>query len=220
MSTPITEEHKYAVNWWKSAHGNGSQYFPKMQQHWNWKIYTRDDLWLKDTIDLSPKDVCLEIGCGYGQWMIPLSKLVGKVHGFDIHPHLGEVASQKFEEHEVNNCEMRIGDGFSIPYTDPIYTVVYSISVFQHMPRSAAKNYMELSRDLALPGATGMFHFRHATPNFADGPYSKDIEVQHRGDWSVGWTKEQCEEAANETGWGVIEARVQGQSVMLITTNP
>lgn len=215
----MTPEHEFAIAWWKRKHGDGTRYFPDMDQHRNWHIYTEEDLWLKDAVTLSTRDICLEIGCGYGQWMIPLSYHVAEVYGFDIHPYLKTKAEEKFVEHGRTNCFVLTGDGANIPFepkwNDPRPSLIYSISVFQHMPRSAVLNYLQQARKILATGGRGMFHFRHATPNHADGPYADDIKNGHEGDWSVGWSVDQILAAALATGWEHARCQVLGQMVLL-----
>lgn len=186
----------FAIKWWRERHQKG--YFPRMTQHLDWKIYDEMRPWFLEHARPQKDDVALEIGCGYGQWMIPLSRLVNSVYGFDIHPSLVIKAKEKFEEHKVTNCSMWLGDGKHIPFAEDRFSLVYSISVFQHMPRAIVRGYIQEADRVMLPGAKGLFHFRAAN---GIGPYSEDIYENHTGDWSVGWTQEEISDLGQEMEW-------------------
>lgn len=205
----------YAIEWWKNRHKVG--YFPKMDQHRDWRIYDAMPSWFVEHAQPKAVDHCLEIGCGYGEWMIPLSKMVATVNGFDIHPSILEKAREKFAEHRVENCRVTQGDGLTIP-TMVIgkenygYDLVYSISVFQHMPRSIVRRYMRGAREVLASTGRVLFHFRFAG---GGGTWSDDITEHHRRDWSVGWTEAQIAEAAKEAGF-LGNVHVMGQFAIFV----
>jgi len=198
----------YALGWWKNRHKQG--YFPTMEQHWNWKLYDHLEPWFLEFAEPKADDVALEIGCGYGQWMAPLSKLVKAVYGFDIHESLVSKAAEKLLA--FPNAHMVLGDGTSIPLIlrQP-YALVYSISVFQHMPRDIVRMYLRETKRILAPNGRAVFHFRHAD---GKGPYSEDIVDQHKGDWSVGWTEEEARQECSAAGLNVVRVS-KGQSLIV-----
>jgi SAM-dependent methyltransferase len=207
----MTEADQFAIAWWKRRHEN--VYFPTMDQHYNWRLYDAMPGWFTEAVKPVSSDDALEIGCGYGQWVAPLSKMVRSVAGFDIHQTLVD----KFNEQlaDFRNVTMKLGDGLTIPFADKSFSLVYSIAVFQHMPRSIVLNYFkEAARVLKTDGRAFM-HFR-----FADGigPYSDDIVADHRGDWSVGWTEQQAIDAAESVGW--VGKTIAGGDTLLLTARP
>lgn len=182
---------QWSIEWWKGRHDR--TYFPVMKQHKNWAIYEEMRPWFLENARPTKEDTALEIGCGYGEWMIPLSRLVKTVDGFDIHELLVRKAEEKFKEYGVDNATMVLGNGFDIPYPDNRFSLVYSISVFQHMPRDTVVRYMEETVRVLQPKGRFFHYFRFAN---GIGPYSDDIEVEHTGDFSVGWTEEEVKELA------------------------
>lgn len=55
--------------------------------------------------------VLLDIGCGYGTFLIPAASLVkNKVIGIDIEDKMIEICRGKIQEHETNNIELLHGD--------------------------------------------------------------------------------------------------------------
>ena len=200
----------FSINWWKGRHEAPDAYFPKMEQHWNWRLYEEMPGWFLKMAKPQPGDVVLEIGCGYGQWMAPLSKLVQWVDGFDIHPSL----AVKFVEQMAafRNTNMMVGNGTVIPFPGP-YSLVYSISVFQHMPRAIVYEYFKEIKRVLTPDGRALLHFRYADN---DGPYADDIVIDHAGDWSVGWTKEEADAVCQETGLKITEHEAGGHSLIIL----
>ncbi len=187
---------KWSLASWKERHEQG--YFPNSDQHRDWKVYKEVPDWLASRVRST--DNCLEIGCGYGEWMIPLSPTVNYIHGIDIHPGLVNKASELFDKHKVYNCSVYMNDGVSIPFGDKDFSFIYSISVFQHLPRVMVQGYLEESVRVAKPGATILHHFRNADNVGPYPPLSKDIKENHTGDFSVGWTKKEIIAAGKKAG--------------------
>lgn len=189
----------WSVSSWKDRHNKG--YFPNSEQHKEWKVYNE---LTKEFLDIAQpifEDTALEIGCGYGEWMIPLSRLVKSVHGFDIHPEPLKKAIELFDQHKIYNCSVGLGNGVTI--TGPRYSLVYSISVFQHLPRIIVQQYLNQTLLLLAPGGRCVHHFRNKTEY--EGLPANDIELNHTGDFSCGWTKEEVEIAANKAGFNNIK---------------
>ena len=130
------ETEETAVEWslrtWQERHDKG--YFPTSIQHHDWYVYPSPPKWFAEYAAPTPDDVVCEIGAGYGEWMIPIAPTVTEICGFDIAPNLVSMAAAKFAEHGADNARMCMGDGTSIPFARESFSLVYSISVFQHIP--------------------------------------------------------------------------------------
>jgi cyclopropane fatty-acyl-phospholipid synthase-like methyltransferase len=199
---------EWSIGWWRDRHRKG--YFPAMEQHRNWRLYDAMPEWFMDLAKPTAHDRALEIGCGYGEWMAPLSALVASVDGFDIHPNL--VAQFKQGMAEFENARMRLGDGRTIPFEGP-YSLIYSISVFQHMPRATVATYIDQSARLLGFEGRAVFHFRAAD---GDGPYSEDIYVNHSGDFSVGWTLEEVTETVRAAKLSITDHYAADHSLVVL----
>lgn len=209
----IAPEVDWSIEWWKRRHDKG--YFQGMPQHAGWKLYDAMPGWFMEFVKPVPDDVALEIGCGYGEWMAPLSKLVRTVYGVDIHPVLLNAFNQRLGR--MPNVHMHLTDGKSIPYPDGGFSIVYSISVFQHMPRATVHGYLKESVRMLMPGGRAAFHFRGADEG--TGPYSADIVVDHDKlgrDFSVGWTMDEVSNAMRIANFPEREILDYGQSIIAI----
>ncbi len=201
MGTPAMHDapdaDRWSVEWWKWRHD--ISYFPAMEQHKDWKVYGEEDLWFLPRLELTGSEKVLEIGCGYGQWMIPLSKHCGMVVGVDLHPSLWHKASEKFRDHlgDDHNCSMLLSNGRSLPFEDDQFQRVYCISVFQHITRSLVKGYLKETTRVLKPGGLALFHFLSDQCGL---DYDKDIVKDHQGTFSVGWSDKEIDEACKEAG--------------------
>ncbi|MDO8610751.1 MAG: class I SAM-dependent methyltransferase, partial [bacterium] len=75
----------------------------------------------------------LEIGCGIGRILIPMSKVFGKVIGVDISPEM----IQQGQEHvkNISNCMMLECNGTDLSiFPNDSFDFCYSFIVFQHIP--------------------------------------------------------------------------------------
>lgn len=188
----------WSLRTWKDRHNKG--YFPRSEEHANWLVYDAMLPWFIEFANPTITDTALEIGCGYGQWMIPLSKHVAHVSGFDIHPVPVAKAIEKFSEHQVFNASVGLGFGDKIAYANDSFSLVYSISVFQHLPRLMVGSYLAETLRVLKQGGRCLHHFRNMNNV---GPYptpAKDIVIDHKGDFSCGWTAKEVADAAINAG--------------------
>lgn len=200
-NTKQTQES--AVDWslrtWKERHDRG--YFPRSEQHRNWKVYNHVPDWLAEVAGMLPSpSLALEIGCGYGEWMIPLSRLVTHVEGVDIHRNLVHKSRELFTLHNVSNAVVSLSNGITVPHPDSTFDLVYSISVMQHLPREIVHGYMRESMRVLRPQGIVAHHFRDANDVGNYPPLADDIVANHTGDFSCGWTESQILESVEEAG--------------------
>lgn len=185
---------EWSVEWWKHRHE--LSYFPAMETHLNWKVYDEMFPWFLDNAEMRPDDTALEIGAGYGEWMVPMSRHVKSITGVDLHQSLVDKAAEILVD--IPHAKMLLSDGTTLPFKDNLFSFVYSISVFQHIPRSIVAGYFRETNRVLQPGGRLLFHFRWAD---GVGEYSSDIVADHTGDFSVGWTAEEAMEAAKAVGF-------------------
>jgi SAM-dependent methyltransferase len=75
----------------------------------------------------------LEIGCGPGRLMAPLSRRFRQVHGVDVSDEMVRLARRNLRG--FPNAHVHFGDGASLTaFADESFDFVYSYAVFQHIP--------------------------------------------------------------------------------------
>jgi SAM-dependent methyltransferase len=78
----------------------------------------------------------LEIGCGPGRLMRPMSWNFGEIHGVDVSDEMIRLAERTLKG--VPNAFPRVTDGTDLScYADEFFDYVYSYAVFQHIPSAA-----------------------------------------------------------------------------------
>lgn len=102
----------------------------------------------------------LEYGCGVGRLMEPLSRRFGKIHGIDISDEMVKLGRQRLQGSQFSFHVLENG---GLPFSDGCFDLVYSMHVFQHMPRSSFRSIMpEIARARVLkPGGLFLFHIMH-----------------------------------------------------------
>jgi SAM-dependent methyltransferase len=106
----------------------------------------------------------LEIGCGPGRLVRPLSRHFGEIHGVDVSDEMIGLARERLGD--IPHAHFHTTDGASLPqFADESFDFIYSYAVFQHIPsRDVVLEYMREIRRLLKPG--GVFHgqFNGAAP--------------------------------------------------------
>ncbi len=75
----------------------------------------------------------LEIGCGPGRVMLPMSLRFGEIHGVDISEEMIRLARERLAA--VPNAHVQVNSGADLDaFADEWFDFVYSYAVFQHIP--------------------------------------------------------------------------------------
>jgi SAM-dependent methyltransferase len=98
----------------------------------------------------------LEIGCGPGRLMKPLSRHFGEIHGVDVSDEMIRLARERLAD--IPHAHFHATNGASLrQFADESFEFVYSYAVFQHIPsRDVVLEYMREIRRVLKPG--GIFH--------------------------------------------------------------
>jgi ubiquinone/menaquinone biosynthesis C-methylase UbiE len=94
----------------------------------------------------------LDVGCGPGRIIQVLAPRFGEVHGVDVSDEMLRLGRERLKEHP--NVQLHRLEGTHLkPFADGTFQVMWSYSVFYHMPRSLYYSYLkELSRVMAPGG--------------------------------------------------------------------
>jgi SAM-dependent methyltransferase len=100
--------------------------------------------------DPSPR--ALEIGCGPGRLMKPLSRHFAEIHGVDVSDEMIRLARERLRD--VPHAHVQATNGASLgQFADQTFDFVYSYAVFQHIPsRGVVLEYMNEIRRVLKPG--------------------------------------------------------------------
>jgi SAM-dependent methyltransferase len=94
----------------------------------------------------------LEIGCGPGRLIRPMSRNFGELHGVDVSDEMIRLAQERFGA--SRSIHLRVTDGAGLsPLAADYFDFVYSYAVFQHIPsREVVLNYFDEIRRVLKDG--------------------------------------------------------------------
>jgi len=88
--------------------------------------------WELRRIPLENRMRALEIGCGPGRLMRPMSRHFVEIHGVDVSDEMVALAKQKLRD--ISHAHPHATDGASLrQFPDQHFDFVYSYAVFQHI---------------------------------------------------------------------------------------
>src|SRR6476469_3720988 len=101
---------------------------------------------------LSRRDAALEIGCGPGRLMRPLSRYFAEIHGVDVSDEMIRLAGERLRG--VPNAHPHHSSGVDLElFRDKSFDFVYSYAVFQHIPsRNVVFSYLREAWRVLKPG--------------------------------------------------------------------
>ncbi|HMC59997.1 MAG TPA: methyltransferase domain-containing protein, partial [Candidatus Solibacter sp.] len=98
------------------------------------------------------RDAALEIGCGPGRLMRPLSAHFREIHGVDVSDEMIRLAKERL--HNTPNAHAHHSSGSDLAmFPDEKFDFVYSFAVFQHIPsRDVVFSYLREARRVLKTG--------------------------------------------------------------------
>ena len=101
---------------------------------------------------LRARHAALEIGCGPGRLMLPMSRRFDEVHGVDVSDEMVRLAGQRLRG--APNAYPRVSSGGDLAdFPEDRFDFVYSYAVFQHIPsREVVFNYLREARRVLKTG--------------------------------------------------------------------
>ena len=87
----------------------------------------------------------LEIGCGPGRLMRPMSRHFVEIHGVDVSDEMIALAREKLSD--IPHAHPQVSDGSSLAaFADESFDFVYSYAVFQHIPSREVGSHISATR--------------------------------------------------------------------------
>ena len=106
----------------------------------------------------------LEIGCGPGRLMLPMSAHFGEIHGIDISEEMAARAREALRGVPHAHVHITPGDGLGI-FPPEYFDFIYSYIVFQHIPDPAiVLNYLREARRTLKTGGVLCCQLRGVPP--------------------------------------------------------
>ncbi len=101
---------------------------------------------------LRARDAALEIGCGPGRLLRPMSRHFGEIHGVDVSDEMVGIARERLRN--TPSAHAHVGSGSSLEmFPDGKFDFVYSYAVFQHIPSGEVVfNYLREAFRVLRPG--------------------------------------------------------------------
>ena len=152
----------------------------------------------------------LEIGCGIGRILIPMSEKFHKVVGIDISNEMIKVGKQKTKKHP--NCEFLVSNGKDLAdLPSGFFNFCYSFIVFQHIPdKDIIKNYMRDIHRVLKPNSCfcfqvkGIYEIDPIKFRLLDKINHEESHI-HNTWFGVQFSSKEIHEIADEFGFKVIE---------------
>jgi len=100
----------------------------------------------------------LEIGCGPGRLMKPLSRIFGEIHGVDVSDEMIALAKERLKP--ISHAHAHVGSGADLRlFADESFDFIYSYAVFQHIPsKEVVFSYLADAARVLKPG--GLMRFQ------------------------------------------------------------
>jgi SAM-dependent methyltransferase len=98
------------------------------------------------------RDAALEIGCGPGRLMRPMSRNFAEIHGVDVSDEMIRLARERLRDTPTAHPHHSSGSDLAL-FPDEKFDFVYSYAVFQHIPsREVVFNYLCEARRVLKTG--------------------------------------------------------------------
>jgi SAM-dependent methyltransferase len=117
--------------------------------------------WVLSRVPLAERGAwrALEVGCGPGRLMRPMSRHFVEIHGVDVSDEMIALSKEKLGD--IPSAHTQVSDGSTLPmFADESFEFVYSYAVFQHIPaREVIVSYLREIHRVMKTGGLAVLHF-------------------------------------------------------------
>ena len=128
----------------------------------------------------------LEIGCGPGRLMKPLSAQFGEIHGVDVADEMIAIARRRLAS--IPHAHPHVGSGADLrQFADDSFDFLYSYAVFQHIPaKQVVLSYLQDAARVLKPGGLMRFQVNNldAARTAAETWHGCSIEAEEIRDYA------------------------------------
>lgn len=100
----------------------------------------------------------IDIGCGWGRWMMSAAQAGWKPYGVDIKPEAAGAANRVLRNHQQAGMAVA-GNLTALPFPDSYFDLAFSYSVLQHVSRQRAAACLGEILRVLKPGGRCMIEF-------------------------------------------------------------
>lgn len=147
----------------------------------------------------------LEIGCGIGRLLVPLTERFDRVLGCDVSPEMIRMAADYLKDQP--KIHVWTNDGLTLdPLKDGEIDFVYSYITFQHIPdRSIVEGYVRESYRVLAPG--GIFYYQvvpiYQSPEMIEYERTRDLST-----WiGYHWEEEDAIAMTTKAGFEILRSQ-------------
>jgi SAM-dependent methyltransferase len=139
-------------------------------------------VWLPRLFDFRTGSVGLDLGCGFGRTLAWMHSWFDQMIGVDVSQHAIDLARQRLQG--VANVQLMVSDGAKLPLTiaDGSVDLIYSLNLFEHIPRSFTKSYLRDFARVLAPGGRAVF-------NLLSGVRQLQRSGRYGSEWSIGYSQ-------------------------------
>lgn len=129
--------------------------------------------------------VLLDVGCGYGTFLIPAAKIVNRVIGIDIDDEMIQACRKKLKQQRLENAELLhwdISKEENHIETQYIGTIDY-ICLFNILHCESPTDLLKIAKKVASPGGKiGVIHW-----NYEDTPRGPSMDIRPTPEKIANW---------------------------------
>ncbi|MBL4876836.1 MAG: class I SAM-dependent methyltransferase [Cohaesibacteraceae bacterium] len=87
--------------------------------------------YLKNPFNLSPQMRVLDVGCGFGNNLIPFEDIGCECHGVDVHPEMAKIAQFVMDERGYKT-QLQAGTNCLLPFPDDHFDLLLSVNTIHY----------------------------------------------------------------------------------------